>query len=89
MVPRIVLKGGEPSHSICPFCGDIYKNFQSNQNEDAFAFGEFVARLWKMGSIEKGFVQSVTQGGFTNMSAKRMFKVFKLTLIVGIVYLIS
>lgn len=88
MVPRVVSKGGEPSHSICPFCGSLYKNFQSDGNESAFAFGEFVARLWKMSFIEKGFVQSITQGGFSAVSAKSMFKVFKLSLVVGFVYLI-
>ncbi|MDR2904988.1 MAG: cold shock domain-containing protein [Helicobacteraceae bacterium] len=27
MVPRIVLHQGEPQHSVCPFCGGVYKKF--------------------------------------------------------------
>lgn len=87
MVPRVVFRGGVPSHSICPFCGGQAKSFVSS--EDAFAFGKALGRLWKMSSVEKGFVDSLVQGGFGATSAHRMFKVFKVALLVGIVYLMS
>lgn len=27
MVPRIVFRNGEPDHSICPYCAEVYKRF--------------------------------------------------------------
>lgn len=87
MVPRVVFTRGEPTHSICPFCGVQAKSFVSS--EDAFAFGETLGRLWKMSSVEKGFVDSLAQRGFGAASAQRMFKVLKVALLVGIVYLMS
>ena len=29
MVPRVVFWHGEPQKSICPFCGEVYKQFKS------------------------------------------------------------
>jgi hypothetical protein len=87
MVPRVVFRGGEPSHAICPFCGTAGKSFVSN--EDAFAFGTALGRLWKMKPVEKGFVDSLVHGGLSTASAQRMFKVFKAALLFGIAYLIS
>ena len=27
MVPRLVVHKGAPSHSLCPFCGGLHKDF--------------------------------------------------------------
>ena len=31
MVPRVVFNGGSANHSICPFCGKMYKDFEESK----------------------------------------------------------
>lgn len=87
MAPRVVFRAGEPSHSICPWCGEVIRDFRVNPN--AVAFGQRVGRMWKMALVQKGFVTALGEGGVTEASAKRMFKVLKLALVLGLIYLMS
>lgn len=87
MVPRVVFRDHEPSHSICPFCGVTFRIFQCNG--DAFAFGEFIGRIWKMAAIRDGFVESMTQAGVSPLIAKRVFSLLKLLAVLGVVYLLN
>lgn len=88
MVPRVVFSEGRPSHSICPFCGLLYKDFNPYDGAAAFAFGTFIGRVWKMAPVEKGFVDALTHSGLTVVSAKRIFAVLKLITLIAVLALI-
>ena len=91
IVPRVVFRNGEPSHSICPFCGQMYKDFTPPEepyepSKGAFAFGAFLGRLWRMAPIQRGFVEAMTQSGLSDQLAVGVFKIIKLIVVVGLFY---
>lgn len=85
MVPRVVFDSGQPSHSICPFCGNTYKNFVE-PSPWAYPLGVFLGRMWKMRPIEHYFSRLLSKLGVGEERSKSIFYILKIAFIIWIVF---
>lgn len=77
MVPRVVFRDGELSHSICPFCGKMYKDFTPPPSPFWGKLGWLLGKVWKMAPIEAAFIRGVARIGVNADVAKKVFTVLK------------